>query len=97
MTNLRLATPRIALVLTLVCLPAVAFAQTLEPGVDTAIAPGDDFFAFANGAWLRGTTIPDGRERWGVRNEIDDQTRRQLARLLDDAATAPAGCARIAS
>ena len=33
-------------------------AQTLERTVDATIKPGDDFFAYANGAWLAATTIP---------------------------------------
>ncbi|HET9708900.1 MAG TPA: M13 family metallopeptidase, partial [Gemmatimonadales bacterium] len=70
-----------------------ALAQGVEQGVDTSIAPGDDFFAYANGVWLRTTAIPEGRERWGVRNEIDAQTRRQIADLLEGARAAPRGTA----
>jgi len=46
----------------------------LESGVDASIKPGDDFFAFANGAWLRAAEIPAGKERWSVRAEIDATT-----------------------
>lgn len=66
-------------------------AASLETGVDQAVKPGDDFFTYANGAWLRSTEIPAGRERWTIRNEIDMTTRRQVAQLLDSAAAAPAG------
>ena len=48
---------------------APALAQ-LEPGVDAQVHPGDDFFRFANGAWLQATPIPDGQPRWGARAEI---------------------------
>ena len=85
---------RIALALFIVCSAIDSLrAQRLEQGVDTSVAPGDDFFAFANGAWLRSTAIPEGRDRWGVRNEIDERTRRQIAALLDGAAAAPRGTA----
>jgi putative endopeptidase len=94
MINHRLATMRGALALILVCTPVVpTFAQGVEQGVDTSVAPGDDFFAYANGAWLRGTVIPEGKERWGVRNEINELTRRQIAALLAGAGTAPPGTA----
>src|SRR4029079_18155254 len=33
-------------------------ASALERTVDTTIKPGDDFFAYANGAWLKATAIP---------------------------------------
>ena len=94
MINHRLAAARGALPLVLLCCAIdSARAQRVEQGVDTSVAPGDDFFAFANGAWLRSTVIPEGKERWGVRNEIDELTRSQIAALLDGAGTAPPGTA----
>jgi putative endopeptidase len=66
-------------------------ASVIESGVDTSIKPGDDFFAYANGAWLKATEIPAGKARWTVRDEIAELTRQQVLKLLDDASTAPAG------
>ena len=62
-----------------------------EPGVDASVNPGDDFFAYANGEWLRATEIPAGSARWTARNEINELTQHQLTQLIDGAATAPAG------
>jgi predicted metalloendopeptidase len=89
-----------ALALTLAIWPGpAAGAQTaaaqVQPAfaddVDPAVRPGDDFFGYANGGWLKRTEIPAGMERWNARNEIDALTRRRLAQLLDGAAAAPAG------
>src|SRR5712692_3575713 len=92
MVNHRLASARGVLAVVLMCSAFdSARAQRVEQGVDTSVAPGDDFFAYANGAWLRGTVIPEGKERWGARNEIAELTRRQIAALLDGAGTAPPG------
>jgi putative endopeptidase len=82
-----------------VCWPAsIAPGQTLdrpdsdlESGVDSSIRPGDDFFAYANGGWLRATAIPAGKDRWNARSEIGDRTRQQILRLLDDAGASPVG------
>src|SRR5215472_5011577 len=63
----------------------------MEGTVDTRIQPGDDFFAYANGAWLRAAAIPAGKDRWSVRDEINDLTRRQVAAILDDASASPTG------
>jgi putative endopeptidase len=63
----------------------------LEYGVDPSVRPGDDFFSYANGSWLRAAVLPAGAERWTVRNEIDALTRQQVVALLDDARTAPSG------
>src|SRR5919198_3534127 len=74
---------------------ASAHAQTndgrhnaaLENGVDSSIAPGDDFFGYANGGWLKHTEIPAGRDRWTARTEIEAITRQQVAKLLEDASS----------
>src|SRR5437868_2273263 len=66
-------------------------AALAQAGVDQSIRPGDDFFAYANGDWLKTTEIPGGRERWNARNEIEELTRQQVLKLLDDAGAEPAG------
>ena len=66
-------------------------APSLEDGVDPTVRPGDDFFFYANGAWLQATVIPTGRERWNARTEIAERTQRQLGELLEHAGHAPAG------
>src|SRR5882672_7180618 len=65
----------------------------LETTVDASINPGDDFFAYANGGWLKATALPAGKERWGARDELEALTRRRIAALLEAAGTAPAGSA----
>jgi putative endopeptidase len=70
-------------------------AAGLEHTVDAAIRPGDDFFAYANGAWLKTAVIPPGSDRWSVRDEINELTRRQLAAILAEApSSAPGSLAR---
>ena len=78
--------------------PNMVSAQTndrphsdLESGVDQDIRPGDDFFGFANGEWLKATAIPEGRQRWTARNEIDQLTRQRIAAIVDEAGAAPPG------
>ncbi|HTO72264.1 MAG TPA: hypothetical protein VMJ30_00530, partial [Gemmatimonadales bacterium] len=63
----------------------------LEQGVDPSVRPGDDFFAYANGVWLRNSQIPAGRNRWAVRNEIERQTSGQLAVVFEEADKAAPG------
>ena len=56
-----------------------------------AQAPGDDFFAYANSTWLKSTAVPAGKDRWTVRDDINQRTGQQIATLLDDAVTARPG------
>jgi putative endopeptidase len=64
---------------------------TLEAGVSATVHPGDDFFAFANGAWLDTTAIPAGSPRWTARNEINTLARAQVDRIVEESAAAPRG------
>lgn len=48
--------------------------------MDLTVAPGDDFYRFANGGWLDRTEIPADRGYVAVRTEINDQA---IARQLD--------------
>ncbi len=74
--------------------PRVATGQVaprLESTVDASITPGDDFFAYANGGWLKATAIPAGKERWTNRDELEALSRRRIAELLDAASAEPSG------
>ncbi|APV51623.1 hypothetical protein BWI17_19155 [Betaproteobacteria bacterium GR16-43] len=75
----------------LIIAATVLVATALASGPDTALKPGDDFFAYANRGWLADTEIPAGKQRWGARNEIDARTRAQVVNVLEDAATQPVG------
>ena len=66
-------------------------ASRLEGTVDTSIKPGNDFFGYANGAWLKAAIIPPDRDRWGILNEINELTQRQVVAILDDARTSRRG------
>ena len=40
-------------------------------GIDRSVAPGDDFFACANGSWMKTTEIPADRSSWGSGGDPD--------------------------
>jgi len=61
-------------------------------GIDRAVKPGDDFFRYANGAWLRTAEIPPDRSSWGPAEKLAELTDERNAELIRNAAaTAPAG------
>ena len=58
---------------------------------DTKTNPGDDFFRFANGAWLDSHQIPGDKPAVSRRLEMTDRTEERLHKLLDEAAAKPKG------
>ena len=62
-------------------------------GMDRATAPGNDFFLFANGAWIQSTEIPADRSTWGVNAVLSELTARRTSDLIAEAAAteSPAG------
>lgn len=59
-------------------------------GMDKSVRPGDDFFAFANGTWLKTATIPADHASWGMGAELSELTDKRVAELIQKAGAAPA-------
>ena len=59
-------------------------------GMDRSVAPGDDFFRYANGTWLEHTQIPPDRSSWGTGEELTELTAKRTAELIRRAGTAAA-------
>ncbi|HEY3404427.1 MAG TPA: M13 family metallopeptidase, partial [Ohtaekwangia sp.] len=61
--------------------------------MDSTVNPGDDFYSFVNGKWVKNATIPDTESEVGAFLELYNRTRDNLRVVLDEAAngTFPAG------
>jgi putative endopeptidase len=80
-----------------VCLGTTAGDHGLDlAGMDPSVAPGDDFFRYANGRWLATTEIPPDRSSWGVSDQLAELTLQRTAELIRaaDASAAPGTEAR---
>ena len=60
-------------------------------GIDRSVAPGDDFFHYANGAWLKATGIPPDRSSYGPGEQLTELTAERTAELVRNTAGAAAG------
>jgi putative endopeptidase len=58
-------------------------------GMDAAVAPGDDFYAFANGSWARTTAIPADKSNYGMFTALDDLSKERTRLILDEAKNDP--------
>jgi len=80
---------------------AAAASVTLAEGghgIDTAAmdktaVPGDDFFAYANGGWLKTVEIPADQSGWGAFTALREKAAKRTADLIEETAkgNAPAG------
>jgi len=55
-------------------------------GMDTSVAPGDDFNAYTNGGWIKATPIPSDKPSYGLDAILVDLTRKRTLSLIEDAA-----------
>jgi putative endopeptidase len=73
----------------LLLLSGLGAAQVHGPdlaGMDAKIAPGDDFFAYANGGWIKATDIPADRSSYGNGAILIELTAQRVNELLKAAA-----------
>ena len=54
-------------------------------GMDPSVAPGDDFFRYANGTWDRTTPIPADRSSWGLDAGLAETAALRTRTLLEGA------------
>ncbi len=54
--------------------------------MDRSINPGDDFFRFTGGTWMKNTQIPSDRSRWGSFDMLRAKSEEDVRAVLDDAA-----------
>ncbi|WP_317200963.1 M13 family metallopeptidase [Janthinobacterium sp.] len=75
--------------------PAAAQSAAQPAAADAArgaVAPGEDFYGYANGAWMRATQIPPDRSNWGAFGALAEDTNARIAKLIEGVAalkTAP--------
>jgi putative endopeptidase len=86
----------------LVLAQLAAYAQTaptpethgiVVANMDRSVKPGDDFYRYANGDWLKRSEIPPDRSDTGVIDSLIDLSQKRIAGLIEEATTAnaPAG------
>ena len=59
-----------------------------KTGMDTTVKPGNDFFMYASGAWVKKTEIPASETGWGSFYTLYDDNQKNLRRILDNLSAA---------
>lgn len=60
--------------------------DVLFVNLDTTTAPGDDFFQYANGGWIKANPIPGEQSAWGIGNLVIEENLKRLREIAEDAA-----------
>ena len=53
-------------------------------GMDTSVHPGDNFFMYANGTWIKNSVIPDDQSGWGSFYTLYDENLKKMRTILDE-------------
>lgn len=54
--------------------------------IDSTANPGDDFYQFVNGGWIKENPVPDDKTRWSVFNILNEENNNKIKTIIDEAA-----------
>jgi putative endopeptidase len=53
--------------------------------MDLSVKPGDNFYLYANGNWIKNNPVPGSKTRWGSFDELREESSKRMRTLLEDA------------
>jgi putative endopeptidase len=62
----------------------------IHKNLDPSVSPGENFFLYANGTWIKQNPIPPAYSSWGIGNEVTEEIRDRLKKINEDALKANA-------
>jgi len=57
----------------------------LTNAIDPSIKPGDNFYKYATGTWVKNNPIPSSESAWGVGNLVQEETYARIKTILAEA------------
>jgi putative endopeptidase len=60
-------------------------------GMDKSVNPGDDFFGYSNGVWIKTNPIPNDRSSYGTFDIVIEEVRQETTNLIKEASKSPRG------
>ena len=57
-------------------------ADILASNIDSTVKPGDDFFMYANGGWIKKNPIPGAESGWGIGNLVQEENYNRLKKII---------------
>jgi len=59
--------------------------DVVASNMDTTVKPGDDFFLYSNGGWIKQNPIPDEETRWGIGNLVNEEIYKRVRTINEKA------------
>ena len=60
-----------------------------KAGMDTTVAPGENFYTYANGTWAKTTPIPADKSNYGMFTQLDDLSKNRTRAIIEEAVKDP--------
>ncbi len=64
----------------------VTHEDVFAADIDTTVSPGQDFFQYANGKWIKDNPIPADESSWGIGNVVYNENQQRLREISETAA-----------
>ena len=64
--------------------------DALAINLDTTVSPGQDFFQYANGGWIKNNPIPGEQSSWGIGNLVTEENLKRLREISEKSAASNA-------
>lgn len=64
-----------------------SFKYIDKANMDQSVKPGDNFYLYANGTWIKKNPVPASKTRWGSFDMLREESLQRLQILLKDAAS----------
>src|SRR5690348_1613241 len=57
-----------------------------KSNMDLSVKPGDNFYLFVNGNWIKNNPVPASKTRWGSFDVLREESSKRLRTLLEESA-----------
>ena len=62
------------------------YEKVFDPGsMNLSVKPGDDFYEYVNGAWIKSHPVPADKSRYGEFEIVDDRTLDRVKKIVESA------------